>query len=310
MNEQPKGVVLANLLQVIGNPDYGLSARELRGMSGLSRDDRDLFWPLWIRIDGERRLEIVQTMIEIAEDNVDLDFGEVWFWLLEDQSPAVRAGAVEGLWEDESARAMRRMLELLRDDPSGEVRAAAAVALSRFARLAVLGELETDEGPLRTALLEAVQDQSQPLEVRRRALESAGYFAESEAAQEQLQLAYASNEQLLRESALAGMGRSMLPRWLPVVERELGSPSPALRYEAAHAAGEMAEVARPLLPRLLPLVNDTDTEIALSAIWALGQIGGDGARRVLQRISKSNDSARSEAASEALTELSLDEMPY
>jgi len=38
---------------------------------------------------------------------------------------------------------------------------------------------------------------------------SAGYFGSVDEIQRQIELAYASDEQLLRESALVGMGRSM-----------------------------------------------------------------------------------------------------
>ena len=123
--------------------------------------------------------------------------------------------------------------------------------------------------------------------------------------QREIERAYASDEQLLRESALVAMGRSMLPRWLPTIGAALANASPALRYEAARAAGEMAEDAQALVPRLAQLIDDDDSEVALAAIWALGQIGGEAARRSLQKARKSSDETRSQAVAEALEELSL-----
>jgi HEAT repeat protein len=155
-------------------------------------------------------------------------------------------------------------------------------------------------------LLAAVRDEGQPDDVRRRALESAGFFSGDEEVQRQIQRAYASGEQLFKESALVAMGRSMLPRWLPTIGRELASPSPALRYEAARAAGELADGARALAPQIAALAGDDDGEVAVAAIWALGQIGGSAARRALQQISKSQDDARSQAAADALAELDLE----
>jgi len=151
-----------------------------------------------------------------------------------------------------------------------------------------------------------ILDQRQPLDVRRRALESAGYFGGSIDVQRQVERAYQSDEQLLQESALVAMGRSMLPSWLPTIARELGSPSPALRYEAARAAGEMADNARSLVAKIAPLAGDDDGEVADAAIWALGQIGGSAAKRILQQISKSQDETRSQAAADALAELDLE----
>jgi HEAT repeat protein len=299
---------ITNHIAEIGAREHTLAMRDLKPLSGLDLADRAAFWPAWQAIVADRRNQIIHAMVDLAEDNVDLDFGAALFWMLDDEDAAVRATAVEGLWEDLSGRLMRRLLSLLGDDPAPDVRAAAALALSRFAYQAALGELSDDETTrLRTALVGGMLDQEQPLDVRRRALESAGYFADSPEVQREIEAAYAGDEQLLRESALVAMGRSMLPRWLPTIGTALSHISPALRYEAARAAGEMAEDARALVPRLTPLLDDDDSEVALAAIWALGQIGGEAARRALQRTRKSSDETRSQAAVEALEELSLDD---
>jgi HEAT repeat protein len=311
IDDEPKReVTLPAVLKVLGVSDQPLSTRELRVFSGLTRADYALFWPTWQRIDPERRTEIARSMVELAEDTIELDFAELWYWLLDDDAVDVRMAAVDGLWEDLSPRVMRRMLELMRLDPAPGVRADAAMALSRFAYQAVCGDLEHDKDVLRDGLLAVGLDQDQPLEVRRRALESAGYFADSDEVQRQIELAYRSNEQLLRESAIVAMGRSMEPRWLPIIGKELESSSPALRYEAIHAVGELSEDARALVPKLLPLVDDHDSEVALAAIWALGQIGGPVAQRTLERLSRSQDESRREAASDALAELNIDDLKF
>jgi HEAT repeat protein len=297
---------LAAHLRALASREH-LSMRELRPLSGLDPNDHDALWETWQRIPVRRRTEIAHAMVELAEDNIDLDFTMMFRWLLDDADPEVRASAVEGLWECTDVPVMRRLLALLRD-PADQVRAAAAMALGRFAYMAEIDELDEEYGrQVHDALLTLIHDASQPTEVRRRAIESAGYFAASNDVQRQIELAYASSDQLMRESALVAMGRSMLPRWLPIVSRELESPSPALRYEAARAAGEMADIARSLVARVVRLCSDADTEVALAAIWALGQIGGETARRTLQHISGSEDEARSQAAAEALDELTLEE---
>jgi HEAT repeat protein len=297
---------ITTYIQEIGAREHKLAMRDLKPLSGLDFAEREAFYQAWQAIAPVRRDEIAHAMVELAEDNVDLDFRAALFWMLDDEDAGVRAAALEGLWEDLSGRLMRRLLTLLRDDPAPDVRAGAALALSRFAYQSALGELaDAETAVLRAVLVGAALDQGQPLDVRRRALESAGYFADAPEVQREIELSYAGDEQLLRESALVAMGRSMLPRWLPTIGTALSHISPALRYEAARAAGEMAEDAHALVPRLVPLLDDGDSEVALAAIWALGQIGGEAARRALKRIRKSSDETRSQAASEALEELSL-----
>lgn len=299
-------MAITDHIYTIGAHDHHLAMRDLKPLSGLDHGERAAFWTAWAAITARRRAEITRAMVEIAEDNVDLDFGEALQWMLDDDDAEVRASAAEGLWESDSSRVQQRLLALLRSDPAAAVRVRAAITLSRFAYRAELDELsEADATAVREGLLAAVLDARQPLDVRRRALESAGYFANDPAIQEQIGLAYESDEQLLRESALAAMGRSMLPRWIPTITKELGSRSPALRYEAAHAIGELGEDGRALLPKLSPLLNDDDSEVAFAAIWALGQVGGESAKRVLQQISKDGDEARRQAAIEALEELAL-----
>lgn len=296
---------IATILQNIAAADGAPNIKDLRALAEIDRSDRRAFWEAWAALPDERRFDIAHTLVELSEDDVELTFNEMWYWLLDDTLAGVRASAVEGLWEDLTPRVLRRMLELLKDDQDDDVRAGVAVGLSRFAYQAALGELDSYVDEVRDVLTTIVFDSNENDEVRRRALESAGYFADDEAIQNEIAKVYDSGEQLGRESALVAMGRSMLPRWLPTIAHELGSQSPALRYEAARAAGEMEEYSQKILPRLLPLVNDSDTEVALSAIWALGQIGGETAKATLQRLRKSQDAARSQAASEALDELAL-----
>jgi HEAT repeat protein len=301
-------MAITSYIQEIGASDHKLAMRDLKPLSGLGREERADFWPAWTAISPRRRAEIARSMVELAEDDIELDFAAAQLWLLDDDDAEVRASAIEGLWENTSTALLHQLLRLMRSDPAPSVRAAATLSLSRFAYLAELDELDArDIQALRDGLVAMILDTRQPLEVRRRALESAGYFGSINEIQRQIELAYASDEQLLRESALVAMGRSVLERWLPTIGRELESQSPALRYEAARAAGEMGEDAQTLLPKLVRLLNDNDSEVALSAIWALGQVGGDSAKRALQQVRKSEDETRRQAAADALEELSLGE---
>jgi HEAT repeat protein len=248
----------------------------------------------------------MRLLAELAEEQIQLDYRPVFRACLADQDAQIRVLAIEGLWEDDHEQMMDRLIQMLHD-PAGEVRAAALLSLARFAYRAEIGDLSLSAGQrLHDVLVEAATDPDQPFEVRRRAIEALGYFAESSAAQELVDRAYNTDDIYMRESAVLAMGRSMRRQWFPYILRELQSPSPSLRYEAARAVGEIGEDGRELLPALLPLVDDEDTEIALAAIWALGQVGGADARRILQRIARSRDEVRAQVAQDALAELDLD----
>ncbi|MBO9338948.1 MAG: HEAT repeat domain-containing protein [Chloroflexus sp.] len=279
---------------------------DLKLLANLGPESVYIFWEQWQRFSLERRRHIMRLLAELAEEQIQLDYRPVFRACLADQDAQIRVLAIEGLWEDDHEQMMDRLIQMLHD-PAGEVRAAALLSLARFAYRAEIGDLSLSAGQrLHDVLVEAATDPDQPFEVRRRAIEALGYFAESSAAQELVDRAYNTDDIYMRESAVLAMGRSMRRQWFPYILRELQSPSPSLRYEAARAVGEIGEDGRELLPALLPLVDDEDTEIALAAIWALGQVGGADARRILQRIARSRDEVRAQVAQDALAELDLD----
>src|SRR4051812_12062789 len=199
---------ITNHIHEIGASDHKLAMRDLKPLSGLGREERADFWPEWVAIMPRRRAEIARAMVELAEDDIELDFSAAQIWLLDDDDAEVRASAIEGLWENTSTTLLHELLRLMRSDPAPQVRAAATISLSRFVYQAELDELDSrDSQALRDGLLAMLKDPRQPLEVRRRALESAGYFGSVAEIQRQIELAYTGDEQLLRESALVAMGR-------------------------------------------------------------------------------------------------------
>ncbi len=295
-------------LQQIGHHDQPLAKQQLKLLSDLDTEGSYIFAATWSHIPGERRIEVAETLVELAEDNIDLDFRQVFLVCLDDPEAAVRTIAINGLWEDDRLSTLRRVLGLLYD-PSGSVREAVVLFLGRAAYRAEMGELPEEETrAVCTALLDATSDPEQPIDVRRRAIEGIGYLSALPEAQVKIGRAYAHAEQLMRESAVVAMGRSMQHTWFPYIERELRSISPAMRYEAARAVGELGEEGRDLQEGLLPLVDDDDSEVSQAAIWALGQIGGQHAHRLLQRLARSQDEVRSQAAQDALEELTFDEI--
>jgi HEAT repeat protein len=72
--------------------------------------------------------------------------------------------------------------------------------------------------------------------------------------------------------------------------------------------GELGEDGQALLSPLLALVDDEDIEVTLSAVWALGEVGGPHSDRVLQRLTRSKTEAVRQAAQDALAALHVSDM--
>ena len=83
-------------------------------------------------------------------------------------------------------------------------------------------------------------------------------------------------------TALFAMGRSANTRWKPQVLKMLTHTHPGVRAEAASSAGELE--IRSAKPMLLELLEDSDFDVRIAAIWALSQIGGTGVRKSLEKL--------------------------
>jgi HEAT repeat protein len=258
-----------------------VAAKGLMFLSDLASADRPTLDRLWSHASVERRRKIAGILVQVAEDNIEYDFSSTLNVLLGDSDAEVRRTAVEGLTEDESNSTVRHLLDLLESDPDAEVRAATAVTLGPAALRAETGKLKDDlAARLMTLLLQATRDTTHPL-VRRRALESLGYFCDNAEVEAEIRRAYTEGGDPAA-SALAAMGRNMNARWTPTLVKEVRNHKAQMRFEAAQALGELGD--RNQVPALLPLLEDPDSEVQRITIWALGQIGGRAAQQALQGL--------------------------
>ena len=255
----------------------------------------------WVELPTDLRYQLAVRLVEMAEADFELDFGEAFRICLEDEDASVRAVAIEGLWEDEDVLLVPRLVQLLQQDDSAIVRAAAAESLGRYILLGELNKMRSDHHLVAyDAVLAAHQDRDEDPTVQRRALESLAYV-ENETVIRLIQAAYNAADEKMRVSAVFAMGRSADSRWASLVQQELFSGNPELRFEAVRACGELQ--LRESVPELAGLVEDVDAEVQEAALWALGQIGGDQARQILQRYIHHDNEAIQAAAEAALNEL-------
>ena len=292
---------LGSTLLALEDPTRLIPSIELDVLSDLTAADLEQFQATWSNLSRERRRSLLSNLVEVAEDHVDAYFAPIYFWLIDDDDPKVRAQAIEGLWEDDDVRLINPLIRHIKSDESAEVRAVAAASLGRFMLMSELEQLDpTFVRRIENALLNAFSDAESDITVRRRALESLAYSSQ-EYVRDLIREAYQDDDDSLRMSAVLAMGRSADLRWGNTVLEELGGSDSGMRFEAARASGEL-ELAD-AVPELIGFLEEDDVELRDSAVWALGRIGGPEARRALQACAASTDEDLREAAEDALAEI-------
>jgi len=291
----------------LGNCDKPLLNSWLVELSSLNSAELKLFERAWEATETKRRRRIIYRLVELAEDNFELNFDSIFKGRLSDQDAEVRSKAIEGLWENEEASLIDPLINLLEQDSSEKVQAAAATALGKFAMLAELEKLRPSrKSKLCQALLAVINNKSRPLEVKRRALEAAAPLSLPQM-KEAIMEAYRNRNPKLKTSALFAMGKSCDQSWLPILLKELASPDVEVRYEAAGACGELGE--KEATPYLTELVYDPDVDVRLAAIQALGKIGDPEAKGCLEQCLDNPSQIIQQAAEQALCELEAGENP-
>ena len=295
-SRKPIEVVLDGLRQ----NGEGLDQALLCYLSSLNVEEAERVGHVWPDLPTALRLELTSRLVKMAEADFTLSFGAVFRIAMRDEDPEVRTVAIEGLWEDEDVRLVPLLVQRLAEDDSVRVRAAAAQSLGRFILLGELGKIRPKPRTMAyTALLQALQAQDEHTQVRRRALESLAYVC-NETVIASIREAYGSRSEKFRISAVFAMGRSADTRWDQEVQQELFSTNPEMRYEAARACGELQ--LSEAVGMLEELTEDTDAEVQQTAIWALGQVGGERAREILEYYCHVGDEALRSAAEDALDE--------
>ncbi|MEW5720667.1 MAG: HEAT repeat domain-containing protein [Chloroflexota bacterium] len=282
-----------------------LSAEALSALSNTDKTQNAAFARTWRALPVERRRRTAKLLVELAEQNIELDYNALFRHLLDDDDAPVRANGIEGLWEDEDPALVKRFAAFLRGDPDADVRAAAADALGRFLLLAEYGRLRDGTAEaIGDALLATARDLGEDLTVRCRAVEALGYWSD-DVVREVITAAYDDAALEMCASAVTAMGRSADKHWRAIVANELQSPDARMRFHAARATGELEN--RDATETLIELLDDPDRQVQSAAITALGQVGGKLAKRALSDAAASDDEVLSALADEALQELAFND---
>jgi HEAT repeat protein len=298
-----RSLSVENLLQKLIAEEALPSFQELTALSDLSQPDLQLVRGLWSAIPEERRYQVIKLLVDESYENFEIRVERLLRVALEDDNPAVRRLAIQGLWEDSGEDLIGPFIQLLYNDPDQTVRAAAAAALGLFV---LAGELEELDASLamraEEALFAILHSDTEMLEVQCSALESVAFSAEL-GVRQLIEDAYYSPYEEMQTSALVAMGRSADTRWRSTVKTELDNDSPEMRAEAARACGELE--AQDVVDTLIELLADPEKNVRLAAIFALGRIGGADAEDALAAVALSEDPDEVEAANDALDESSF-----
>jgi len=300
-------VPLKETIAELSNSDKPLLYSRLADLSNLNSAELEVWEQAWATIKPERQRQIMSRLIELAEDNVELDFESIFRDRLKDRDAEVQSKAIDGLGESEDASLVDPLVHLLGQAGSEQVQAAAAAGLGKFAMLAEhnkLRSIHTDK--ICQALLTAINDKNKAPEVRLQALAAAAPLSRPWV-KEAIANAYQSHDTRIKINAIYAMGKNCDRSWLPILLEELGSDDTETRYEAAVACGELGEEAA--VPLLIRLTDDPGTDVRLAAIQALGEIGGAQAKKHLQHCRKNPSEVIGQAAEQALEELAVGEDP-
>ena len=298
---------LTELLKDLSQDDTDLKYSSLLELSDLSTEETREFRTAWGSVSSDRKRDVLGKMVELSEDNLELEFKAVYAASLRDPDEDVRLKATQGLWECEDRAIVRPLLRLASDDTSPRVRAAAAVALGGFARIAQDGKLlSRDADRIHEGLLAAITRVPEELEVRRRAIEAIACLDFPDV-DRIIQAAYDSGDGELKQSALYAMGQSSNTDWLEPVMQDTMHEDPAIRFEAANAGGLLGDES--IAPNIVQLLGDEDSQVQIAAVQALGKIGGTLAKKALDLCLESDDEALQEAAGEALADVDFEADP-
>ncbi len=276
-----KPIPFTKLIEALLDESTPFSPRYLNRLSDLEPDDTSALAEIWPKISLRRCQALLEDLEEIHLADDLLCFEEVGRVALKDNEPGVRRRALQILREYELVDLLPTFVDMSQHDPDADVRAASAEGLATYV---YMGEVE-DISPKKLQqveeyLLRLISSSDTTL-VRRRALEAMGFSSRKEVVK-LIEQTYASPDVDWLVTALVAMGRSANPRWNPQVLKMLTHKRPAVRAEAASAAGELEIKAA--VPTLLELLEDVDLDVRMASIWALSQVGGEGVRSALESL--------------------------
>ncbi len=301
----PNQIPIQKLLDALLDESTYFHPRYLYRLSDMDPDDLARLEKVWNQVPLWRRQALMEDLQELSENDTLLHFEGMGRIALKDSDPKVRMLAVRTLGEYEDRELIPVYLKMVELDSDVNVRAMSATALGAFVYLGEIDELpEKKFRQVENTLLRVVKGSDDPL-VRRRALEALSFSSRTEVIP-LIEEAFNSKKSDWMVSSLFAMGRSANEYWNNRVLTMLNHSLPDIQAEAASAAGELG--IKEAVPNLLELLDDSDIDVRMAAIWSLSQIGGEGVGKSLEeRLDQAEDENEADFIKSALDNLAFTE---
>lgn len=283
-------------------PEGVIPEAVLYGLSDLTPDQLKQFRPVWQDLPTEQRLRIMQRIAEQSEADYLLDYAAFAKLGYQDEVSGVRKAAIDAGWTDESPDMLKRLMDIVQNDPADEVRETAVIEMGRFILMGELDEIShslTEKA--QQVLLDIINDPQDAPDVQRRALESIAYAEQRSEVAPLIEQAYGQDDALMKISAICAMGNSADERWAEIVLDELTNDEPAIVFEAVRAAGSL-RLERAIAALKDYCYLDDDPQIQEAAVWSLGEIGTEDAVEVLEALLEHAEETDNEVLEEAVDE--------
>ncbi len=277
----PTTIPIQEILDALLDTETPLPPRYLYRFSDLSPDELADLKAIWGQIPTWRRKALLEDLEQLFGDDYLLSFEAICRLGLEDPESEIRFLSIRPLFEYDTEDLIPVFLDLVENDSQEDMRAAAATVLGKY-----IYEGEIEEIPRKTLrgieeqLLAVIQGQDTIL-VRRRALEAMGFSSRKELPA-LIETAFNDSEYDWVVSAIFAMGRTCDRRWQEPVVKMLNHVLPAVRLEAARAAGEI--VISDAAEHLIELLDDDNEEVRMASAWSLSQIGGADVQEALDMM--------------------------
>ena len=245
--------------------------------------------------EGNLILSTLKKFILLSEENVELDYSQIFIRFLTDEEPEINQLSLEGLWEYEGREIIDPVISLLDKINSVEVRISAISLLGIYIMHALDKKIIKRDADKIINQLKLIFKNEKDINIRKKVLEAISPYGDEEI-NIFINQTYKSNNIEFKKSAIFSMGQTYNEKWLPKILSELDSINPGIRFEAVNAYAKLCNSNN--ISPIVKLIKDNDHEIRIATLNDIGVIGGETSIKFLETISNKSNSSLSKAANE------------